>query len=116
MGAKFTQAKTGGFHLTREGGHSHQRIVHAADATGAEIERALLTQIAQHDNIAMFEHHLATDFITDEVCMLVCGFELLESVSVHSGVHCCWGDAEVQQQKLGFTSDRMPIQSAAEPS
>ena len=67
MGANFTQGKTGGFHLTREGGHSHHRIVHAADATGAEIERALLAQIAQHSNIAMFEHHLATDLITDEV-------------------------------------------------
>lgn len=67
MGANFTQGKTGGFHLTREGGHSHHRIVHAADATGAEIERALLAQITQHSNIAMFEHHLATDLITDEV-------------------------------------------------
>ena len=73
MGANFTQAKTGGFHLTREGGHSHQRIVHAADATGAEIERALLAQIAQHKNIAMFEHHLATDFITDEVRIVTHG-------------------------------------------
>ena len=36
MGAEFTRGPDGGLHLTREGGHAHRRIVHAADVTGAE--------------------------------------------------------------------------------
>lgn len=47
--------------LGREGGHSHDRIVHAADLTGAEIERALLDQIKHHPNIRLYPHHLTVD-------------------------------------------------------
>ena len=53
-----------GFHLTREGGHSHRRIIHAADATGAAVTSTLGQKIKAHPNISLFEHHLAIDLIT----------------------------------------------------
>jgi L-aspartate oxidase len=53
-----------GFHLTREGGHSHRRVVHAADATGQAIELALIEQARAHSNITILEHYLAIDLIT----------------------------------------------------
>src|SRR5687767_13256068 len=38
-------------HLTREGGHSHRRIVHAADATGSAVQKTLVQQVKTHPNI-----------------------------------------------------------------
>lgn len=67
LGADFTRNPDGSLHLTREGGHSDRRIVHAADLTGAEIERALLAAAKQTGNVTFFEHHLAVDLVTDEV-------------------------------------------------
>jgi len=52
--------------LGKEGGHSKRRILHAKDVTGREIERALLTAIAQQPNIEIFENHLAIDLITSQ--------------------------------------------------
>ncbi len=51
-------------HLTREGGHSHRRIVHAADATGSAVQRTLVGQLKSHPNIEVLEHHVAIDLIT----------------------------------------------------
>lgn len=51
-------------HLTREGGHSHRRIAHAADASGAAIENTLVAQISHRPNITVLEHHIAIDLIT----------------------------------------------------
>ncbi|MFK7847638.1 MAG: L-aspartate oxidase, partial [Rhodothermales bacterium] len=64
LGAQFTK-ENGKLHLGREGGHSENRIVHAADTTGREIERALLTNVAEHPNIRIFEHHFALELLTD---------------------------------------------------
>jgi len=52
------------YHLTREGGHSHRRIIHAADATGRAVETTLDQQVQQHPNIAVHEQHIAVDLIT----------------------------------------------------
>ena len=51
-------------HLTREGGHSHRRVAHAADATGRELETTLENQVRQLPQIQLFEHHIAIDLIT----------------------------------------------------
>ncbi len=53
-------------HLTREGGHTHRRVVHAADATGKAISDTLENHARHHKNITFFEHHIAVDLITSE--------------------------------------------------
>ncbi|BCG26205.1 L-aspartate oxidase [Pseudomonas tohonis] len=53
------------FHLTREGGHSHRRIIHAADATGAAIFNTLLEQARRRPNIELLEQRVAVDLITE---------------------------------------------------
>ncbi|MES2819849.1 MAG: L-aspartate oxidase [Pseudomonadota bacterium] len=62
-----TAREDGGFefHLTREGGHSHRRIIHAADATGAAIFNTLLAQARQRPNIELLEQRVAVDLITE---------------------------------------------------
>ena len=54
------------FHLTREGGHSHRRILHAADATGKAVQTTLLDQVNAHPNIRLFERFNALDLVTGE--------------------------------------------------
>lgn len=53
-------------HLTREGGHAHRRVVHAADATGKAISDTLENHARHHKNITFYEHHIAVDLITTE--------------------------------------------------
>ena len=64
-GVKFTKTEKGDFDLAKEGGHSEHRILHAADMTGAEIQRALLEKAKTHPNITIYENHLAIDLITE---------------------------------------------------
>ncbi|OGT20231.1 MAG: L-aspartate oxidase [Gammaproteobacteria bacterium RBG_16_57_12] len=68
QGVKFTtETESDGsthYHLTREGGHSHRRVIHADDATGKAIETSLDQRARQHDNIDIFEEHIAIDLIT----------------------------------------------------
>ncbi|EKE84812.1 L-aspartate oxidase [Idiomarina xiamenensis] len=52
------------YHLNREGGHSHRRILHAADATGRAVQTTLLEQVRQHPNIELLESYNAVDLIT----------------------------------------------------
>ncbi len=64
-GADFGRAPDGSFELGREGGHSARRVVHAKDATGREIERALLAAVrARGDRIRVLDHHLAVDLLS----------------------------------------------------
>ena len=51
-------------HLSREGGHSERRVVHAADYTGREIEEALLRGVHENPQITLYENHIAVDLIT----------------------------------------------------
>jgi L-aspartate oxidase len=55
-----------GYHLTREGGHSRRRVIHAADATGKAVEMTLAERVHEHPNIDIFEQHIAVDLITGE--------------------------------------------------
>jgi L-aspartate oxidase len=54
------------YHLTREGGHSHRRVLHAADATGRAVETTLEALARAHPNITLFEHHLAIDLVREK--------------------------------------------------
>lgn len=62
-GVKFTTSGAN-YDLTREGGHSARRILHAEDITGREIERALVEAVKQHPQIQVYEQHIAVDLIT----------------------------------------------------
>lgn len=53
-----------GYHLTREGGHSHRRIFHAADATGYAVQKTLAEKVREHANVTLLEEHIAVDLIT----------------------------------------------------
>ncbi|GAB3627794.1 L-aspartate oxidase [Pandoraea terrae] len=55
-----------GFHLTREGGHSRRRIIHAADATGHAVISTLAERVRCHPNITLLENHFAIDLITSD--------------------------------------------------
>lgn len=54
------------YHLTTEGGHSHRRIIHQADATGRAISTTLVNRAQSHPNIEIFENRTAIDLITRE--------------------------------------------------
>ncbi|HFS4360743.1 TPA: L-aspartate oxidase [Escherichia coli] len=54
------------YHLTREGGHSHRRILHAADATGREVETTLVSKALNHPNIRVLERNNAVDLIISD--------------------------------------------------
>jgi len=54
------------YHLTREGGHSHRRIIHSADATGRALETTLAAQVRAHPKIHVYEKHIAIDLISGQ--------------------------------------------------
>jgi L-aspartate oxidase len=63
---QFSKDKDDDYHLTKEGGHSHRRIIHAADATGAAVSDALIAQAKKHPNITLYNKRMAIDLITCE--------------------------------------------------
>jgi len=70
LGVDFTRAEDGAgqfdYHLNREGGHSHRRIIHASDSTGRAIETTLENKVRIHPAIELFEYHTAIDLISAE--------------------------------------------------
>ena len=68
LGVPFTPAEEEDaavpWHLTREGGHSRRRIIHAADATGRALENTLAARARRHPRIRLFEDHVAVDLVT----------------------------------------------------
>jgi len=65
QGVKFSRDESDQeYHLTREGGHSHRRVIHSADTTGQEVQTNLVGAVKQSDNISLFEQYNAIDLIT----------------------------------------------------
>ncbi|WP_168378035.1 MULTISPECIES: L-aspartate oxidase [Acinetobacter] len=64
QGVQFTLDEQEQLHLTREGGHSQRRIIHAADATGRAISTTLVERAQEKSNIQIFENYIAIDLIT----------------------------------------------------
>lgn len=86
-GVQFTKRKIGDreeLALGREGGHSRDRIVHAADLTGREIERTLVKNVQHTSAIQMFENHIAIDLITEHHLFGLQEEEFPERIT-------CWG-------------------------
>ncbi|MGE4316176.1 L-aspartate oxidase [Acinetobacter sp.] len=65
-GVQFTLDEQEQLHLTREGGHSQRRIIHAADATGRAISTTLVQRASEKQNITIFENYIAIDLITSK--------------------------------------------------
>ena len=69
IGAKFSRTldsegnETDDFDLTREGGHSARRVIHAGDITGREVQRALVAAVEAQPRITLLEHHMAIDLL-----------------------------------------------------
>ena len=66
LGVEFDRGEGGDFALGREGGHNQRRVLHHKDATGREIERALLARARAHPNVAVLEDFCAVDLLTAE--------------------------------------------------
>jgi L-aspartate oxidase len=66
LGVPFNPGEAGvRWHLTREGGHSHRRIVHVDDATGWAVQQALQQAAIAHPNITLLTGHVGLDLITE---------------------------------------------------
>jgi L-aspartate oxidase len=83
QGVVFTEEQTADgeikLHLNREGGHSHRRIVHTADATGKAVSLSLIERAQEHTNITLLEHHNVVELITDKTDKRVVGAYVLDS-------------------------------------
>jgi len=92
VGVKFTQKK-GIYDLGREGGHSHKRVVHSADLTGREIERALLTACRRYGNVDIYKETIAIDLVT----------------YIHQGRRYCAGVYTYSHKKKEFIAFYAPV-------
>ncbi len=79
LGAEFDTNPDGTLALGREGGHSRNRIVHAADHTGAEIERTLLRAVRPLPSVTLLEHYFVLDLIIEgDACV---GVQVLDTLT-----------------------------------
>ncbi len=66
LGVDFTRGEAGTpYHLTQEGGHSHRRIIHSADATGRAVHSTMLERARSHPNISLKENYVALDLLRE---------------------------------------------------
>ncbi|MES2899830.1 MAG: L-aspartate oxidase [Pseudomonadota bacterium] len=98
QGVPFTRDETAemGFHLTREGGHSQRRIIHAADATGHAVQVTLEQKVRAHPNISLFEQHCAIDVITSDKL----SGKAADGIKINAAQPHCHG-LYVQDEKTG---------------
>ncbi|ONG41682.1 L-aspartate oxidase [Alkanindiges hydrocarboniclasticus] len=66
QGVRFTLDEAEQLHLTREGGHSQRRIIHAADATGMAISTTLVKRVRECKHVTLLENYAAIDVITTQ--------------------------------------------------
>lgn len=86
LGVNFTHDKTevDRLDLTQEGGHSRRRIVHTKDLTGQEVERVLLQNVENNENIQIYENHMVIDLITTSKF-------IKRGISTNETEETCWG-------------------------
>jgi len=89
QGVPFTrdQENNTGYHLTREGGHSVRRVIHAADTTGQAVQETLGEKVLNHKNIFVLEYHIAIDLITSK-----------KLGHTDSNSNCCYGAYALNNQ------------------
>ena len=98
-GVQFTRSNGGSeLHLTREGGHSRRRIVHADDATGRAVMGVLAQRVRRHPNIELLENRFAANLLTSRQLGLsgpnrCAGLTLIDTVS--GDVETRWTDVVV---------------------
>ncbi|HOJ03930.1 MAG TPA: L-aspartate oxidase [Bacteroidota bacterium] len=91
LGVGFTKRDSAALDLGREGGHSRNRIVHARDYTGREIERVLVESVRAHPNVTVYENHVAVELITEH--------NLRERKPLRPGEIHCWGAYVLDKQR-----------------
>lgn len=70
LGVPFSKRANGDspfpFHLTQEGGHTHRRVIHAADHTGQSVIDTLISCVKTHPNITLLPEHISIDLILNQ--------------------------------------------------
>ncbi|MDQ3139862.1 MAG: L-aspartate oxidase [Pseudomonadota bacterium] len=99
LGVPFNEGEAERWHLTREGGHSHRRIVHVADATGWAVQQALEKAAAAHPNITLVPDMVAIDLATDR------------HAEGEAGAKRCWGVYAVSRKtgRVSLLSGRATV-------
>lgn len=79
LGVAFSKQKTSDdYHLTQEGGHSHRRVIHAADHTGKTVTETLLEAVQSNPNITLLPNHMTVDLILNQDRSRCIGAYILE--------------------------------------